>query len=69
MICEALPSVPFVARTEIAGPGFINFRIKPSYLGATLAAKVVRSIHSRQEARARPVSDESAGPRPPLLVG
>jgi len=44
-----------------------------SLVGATLAAKVVRSIHGRQEARARGASgadEQSAmGPRPPLLVG
>jgi hypothetical protein len=40
-----------------------------SMLGAALAAKIVRSIHARQEVRARGGSEaQVAGARPPLLA-
>ncbi len=73
MICEALPSAAFVARTEIAGPGFINF-----FLSDASSQAVVQRILEQGETfgttntgRGRKVQVEyvSANPTGPLHVG
>lgn len=73
LICDALPVASLVARTEIAGPGFINF-----FLSGHSNQAVVRSIleqgdtfGSCNEGRGRKVQVEfvSANPTGPLHVG
>lgn len=73
MICEALPAAAVIARTEIAGPGFINF-----FLSDSSNQAVVRTIlqqgdafGSSDEGRGRKVQVEfvSANPTGPLHVG
>jgi arginyl-tRNA synthetase len=73
MICESLPAAPFIARTEIAGPGFINF-----FLSDSSSQAVVREILLQGEGfgrsdtgRGRKVQVEfvSANPTGPLHVG
>ena len=72
-IIAALPASPLVARTEIAGAGFINFFLTPAAYGSELAA-----IHERGErygeshlGRGERVLLEfvSANPTGPLHVG
>jgi len=73
MICDALPTVPLIARTEIAGPGFINF-----FLSESSSQAVVRHILEQRDTfgssnagRGRKVQVEfvSANPTGPLHVG
>ncbi|RLA56848.1 MAG: arginine--tRNA ligase [Gammaproteobacteria bacterium] len=73
MICDALPAASLVARTEIAGPGFINF-----FLSDSSSQAVVRNILEQgetfgrcNEGRGRKVQVEfvSANPTGPLHVG
>ena len=73
LICDALPPSSFLARTEIAGPGFINF-----FLSASSGQAVVGRILAQQgdfgtcnEGRGRKVQVEfvSANPTGPLHVG
>ncbi len=73
MICDALPAASLVARTEIAGPGFINF-----FLSDSSSQSVVRNILEQgetfgrcNEGRGRKVQVEfvSANPTGPLHVG
>ncbi len=73
MICAALPAASLVARTEIAGPGFINF-----FLSESSSQAVVRHILTQgdtfgrcNEGRGRKVQVEfvSANPTGPLHVG
>jgi arginyl-tRNA synthetase len=73
MICEALPAAPLITRTEIAGPGFINF-----FLSDSAGQAVVRNILEQRESfgnsdvgRGRKVQVEfvSANPTGPLHVG
>jgi arginyl-tRNA synthetase len=73
MICEALPNAAFIARTEIAGPGFINF-----YLSGAISQAVVQRILEQREAFGRSNAGEgrkvqveyvSANPTGPLHVG
>ena len=72
-ICEALPRADFLERTEIAGPGFINF-----FLSQDSSQAVVRRVleagarfGSSDEGRGRRVQVEfvSANPTGPLHVG
>ena len=73
MICEALPQAAFIARTEIAGPGFINFFLS----GASSQAVVQRILEQREafgrsnagEGRKVQVEYVSANPTGPLHVG
>ncbi len=69
----ALPASPHVAKTEIAGPGFINFFLKPSAYHA-----LIREILARGEAYGRSnlgagerihLEFVSANPNGPLHVG
>ncbi|MAT93882.1 MAG: arginine--tRNA ligase [Halioglobus sp.] len=72
-ICAALPADPQVERTEIAGPGFINFFLS----GASAQAVVARILEQGEafgrsdEGRGRRVQVEfvSANPTGPLHVG
>ncbi len=73
LICAALPATPLVARTEIAGPGFINF-----FLSDSSSQSVVRTIMAQGErfgcsdaGRGRKLQVEfvSANPTGPLHVG
>ncbi|RLA49188.1 MAG: arginine--tRNA ligase [Gammaproteobacteria bacterium] len=73
MICDALPGASLVTRTEIAGPGFINF-----FLSERSNQAVVRTILEQRdtfgscnEGRGRKVQVEfvSANPTGPLHVG
>ena len=54
LICAALPANPLVTRTEIAGPGFINF-----FLSADSNQAVIRRIF--EQGAAFGTSDEGAG--------
>ena len=72
-ICEALPASTVIARTEIAGPGFINF-----FLSADSNLAVIRQILTEGESfgrsddgRGQKVQVEfvSANPTGPLHVG
>ena len=73
MICEALPEAAFLSRTEIAGPGFINF-----FLSQASSQQVIQDILEQREAfgtsstgQGRKVQVEyvSANPTGPLHVG
>lgn len=73
LICAALPPARFLARTEIAGPGFINF-----FLSEASNQSVIREILQQGEAygcsdagQGRKVQVEyvSANPTGPLHVG
>ena len=73
LIVGALPPSEFVAGVEIAGPGFINFRLAPR-----ARQEEIRSIHAAGEAYGRNGSGEgqrvivefvSANPTGPLHVG
>jgi arginyl-tRNA synthetase len=55
-IIAALPASPLVARTEIAGAGFINFFLTPEAYGRELAA-----IHERGERYGRDEGEHSLG--------
>ena len=55
-IIAALPASPLVARTEIAGAGFINFFLTPEAYGRELAA-----IHERGENYGRSEGEGSLG--------
>ncbi len=72
-ICEALPNSPQVEKTEIAGPGFINF-----FLTDTSSAAVINTILEQGDAfgrsdagegRAVQVEFVSANPTGPLHIG
>lgn len=73
LICDHLPAADFVARTEIAGPGFINFFLT----GDSNQAVVRRILEQRErfgcsdEGQGRKVQIEfvSANPTGPLHVG
>ena len=73
LIAGALPESPLVAEVQIAGPGFINFRVTPFALHEEM-----RAIHSRGDAYGRNDSGSgqsvivefvSANPTGPLHVG
>jgi len=73
LICQALPEAAFIARTEIAGPGFINF-----FLSGASSQAVIRRILEQGAAfgttatgagRKVQVEYVSANPTGPLHVG
>ncbi len=73
LICDALPDADFVARTEIAGPGFINF-----FLSGASSQAVIQRVLEQGEAfgtsatgagRKVQVEYVSANPTGPLHVG
>ena len=73
MICEALPPADFVARTEIAGPGFINFFLSQSSNQAVIHTIFEQrsSFGTSMAGSGRKVQVEfvSANPTGPLHVG
>lgn len=73
MICAALPASPVLARTEIAGPGFINFFLSDSSNQAVITRILEQkeAFGSCEEGRGRKVQVEfvSANPTGPLHVG
>ncbi|GAB5452277.1 MAG: arginine--tRNA ligase [Halioglobus sp.] len=72
-ICAALPADSLVERTEIAGPGFINFFLSASSNQAIVATVLQQAQHfgSSDEGKGRKVQVEyvSANPTGPLHVG
>jgi arginyl-tRNA synthetase len=73
MICDSLPPADFVERTEIAGPGFINFFLSQSSNQAVIHSILEQrsSFGTSNEGRGRKVQVEfvSANPTGPLHVG
>ncbi len=73
LICAALPADSLVERTEIAGPGFINFFLSASSNQAIVAAVLQQAEHfgSSDAGKGRKVQVEyvSANPTGPLHVG
>ncbi len=72
-ICEALPAADFVASTEIAGPGFINFFLSQDSSQAVVKRVLEggESFGTNNEGEGRKVQVEfvSANPTGPLHVG
>ncbi|MEL6869756.1 MAG: arginine--tRNA ligase [Pseudomonadota bacterium] len=72
-ICELLPDNDIVERTEIAGPGFINFFLRGDTANAVVAdaLKLAGKFGHASEARAQSILLEyvSANPTGPLHVG
>ena len=72
-LVENFGETQHVSKVEIAGPGFINFRIsQPCRLAAILGAELEHAPHRRQPAASREsvtVEFVSANPNGPLHVG
>lgn len=72
-ICDALPSAAVIDKTEIAGPGFINFFINDSaiysVIGEILEAGEQFGLNSAQSCERVQVEFVSANPTGPLHVG
>ena len=72
-ICEALPSAAVIDKTEIAGPGFINFFVNDSaiysVIGEVLEAGQQFGLNSAQSSERVQVEFVSANPTGPLHVG
>ena len=72
-ICEKAGSFPYTDRTEIAGPGFINFYISHSYLeeelGEILEKKEDYGTIVLEEPKTVVVEYVSANPTGPLHIG
>jgi arginyl-tRNA synthetase len=72
-IVEALPASDLVARTEIAGPGFINFHLSPAAyqleLSRIFALATVYGYNKRGAGVRTVVEFVSANPTGPLHVG
>jgi arginyl-tRNA synthetase len=72
-VIEQLPDSELVAEVEIAGPGFINFRVTPVALHRELAGVLQQGErYGHQEVRAKPkilLEFVSANPTGPLHVG
>ena len=72
-IIDALPASDAVAKTEIAGPGFINFHLAPAAYHAEVGAILDAGVdYGRQPARKAPkvlLEFVSANPTGPLHVG
>ncbi len=73
LICAALPAAGFVASTEIAGPGFINFFLSDSSTQAVVARILEQGARfgtsNAGEGRKVQVEYVSANPTGPLHVG
>lgn len=73
MICAALPSAGFVSKTEIAGPGFINFFLtsdsSQAVIGRVLAEGARYGCSDAGGGRRVQVEFVSANPTGPLHVG
>jgi len=72
-IVDAMPESHFVDKTEIAGPGFINFHVSRMALHTELEEALRLGVHyGHQEQRAKPrilLEFVSANPTGPLHVG
>lgn len=73
LICAALPESPMLTRTEIAGPGFINFFLSEdsstAVIGAVLRQASRYGCSSEGAGRKVQVEFVSANPTGPLHVG
>ncbi|PLW84240.1 arginine--tRNA ligase [Kineobactrum sediminis] len=73
LICAALPSAGFVSKTEIAGPGFINFFLtsdsSQAVIGRVLAEGARYGCSNTGGGRKVQVEFVSANPTGPLHVG
>ncbi len=72
LIVAELAGDPDIARTEVAGPGFINISLKPAVLSGVLRAAVSDPAYGRSASGAgTPVNVEyvSANPTGPMHVG
>lgn len=73
MIIEALPADPLIDAVEIAGPGFINFRLSAAAYHAAIEAILdAGDSYGRQAPKAKPkilLEFVSANPTGPLHVG
>ena len=73
LICEALPQADFLAKTEVAGPGFINFFITQSSSQAVIEKVIEAGKHfghsNDGNGRKLQVEFVSANPTGPLHVG
>jgi arginyl-tRNA synthetase len=73
-VVQALPQAPWLARVEVAGPGFINFFLTHAWLQDTITAIVTqRDRYGRAEPGSETTSIQiefvSANPTGPLHVG
>ena len=72
-LVKALPDSPIVERTEVAGPGFINFFLKPAALHDEIRSVIERGTrYGHQPMRDTPrilLEFVSANPTGPLHVG
>jgi arginyl-tRNA synthetase len=72
LIVRNLPQAPFVRSAEVAGPGFINFRLTTSWLTDALRDVAVRGeAYGRADPNGRRAQVEfvSANPTGPLHIG
>lgn len=73
MICAALPAAPFLAKAEVAGPGFINFTLSQDSSQAVIARVLEQGTNfgTSTTGAGRKVQVEfvSANPTGPLHVG
>lgn len=72
LIVKHLPASDFVESADVAGPGFINFRVRDDWLHEVLREIVTAgSAHGRAEPNGRRVQVEfvSANPTGPLTLG
>jgi arginyl-tRNA synthetase len=73
MICEALPPSPSVSKTEIAGPGFINFFLSDASNTAVVTTILAQGEHfgRNDNGQGQKVQVEfvSANPTGPLHIG
>ena len=73
LIVEHLPPIPHLERVEVAGPGFVNFTLGPSWYAAVLARAAQGGPgHARSQAGAGErvqVEFVSSNPNGPLHIG
>jgi arginyl-tRNA synthetase len=73
LIVEHLPAVPHLERVEVAGPGFVNFTLGPSWYAAVLARAAQGGPgHARSQTGAGErvqVEFVSSNPNGPLHIG
>ncbi len=71
-VLDHLPPVPHLESAEVAGPGFINFRLSPTWLLEVLRAAAAGPDHARSTIGAGEriqVEFVSANPNGPLHIG
>jgi arginyl-tRNA synthetase len=73
LIVRHLPAIPHLERAEVAGPGFVNFTLAPSWYAAVLAKAALGGPgHARSQAGAGEriqVEFVSSNPNGPLHIG